>query len=399
MQASYFQSLNQTLKNQQRAIPRLLLDLDRLDENIKTLSETIRPAASLRIVVKSLPALDLIHYLLDQFQTTQLMVFHQPFLTDLFLNGNREIDVLLGKPMPVKTAAYFFKSLEHKHSLNDPFQQIQWLVDTPKRIEEYLALAKRLEQKIRLNLEIDVGLHRGGFTKVEDLAEALEIIAQHPNHLVFSGLMGYDPHLVKVPAILRSQKKSLQLANGFYQACKDLIRTKFPALWKEDLTFNGAGSPTLSLHERADSPLNDISAGSCLVMPSTFDLPALSRFKAAAFIASPVLKKMKGTNIPGLERWKRIMNWLNKNNRQSFFIYGGYWKADYHYPPGLKTNALFGESSNQSLVNAPPQTSLEVDDFVFLRPQQSESVFLQFGKITVLRKGRIVEEWKPLSNE
>ncbi len=398
MQASYFKTLNQSLKNYQRAIPCLLLDLDILDKNIKTLSESIRPEASLRIVVKSLPTLDLIHYLLDQFKTTKLMVFHQPFLTDLFLNGNRKMEVLLGKPMPVKTAAYFFKSLENSQCLNDPFQQIQWLVDTPKRVEEYLELAQQGKQKIRLNLEIDIGLHRGGFATVEDLANALEMIKQHPDHLTFSGLMGYDPHIVKVPAILRSQKKSLELANVFYQTCKDLIKTKFPTLWKEDLTFNGAGSPTVSLHESADSPLNDISAGSCLVKPSSFDLPGLSRFEAAAFIASPVLKKMKGTNIPGLERWKGIMNWISKRNRQSFFIYGGYWKADYYYPPGLKANTLFGESTNQSLVNVPAQTSLEVDDFVFLRPQQSEFVFLQFGKILVLRKGKVIEEWEPLNN-
>jgi len=395
---TYFQNLQHFLQSQQRAIPCLLLDLDRLDENIKTLEASIPSKVAFRIVVKSLPALDLIEYLMEQTETNKLMVFHQPFLTDLFQRGNREMDILIGKPMPIKTASYFFQSLEKVKNTNDPFRQIQWLVDTPKRIKEYLGLAKELGRKIRLNLEIDVGLHRGGFANLADLSHALQLIAQHPNDLEFSGFMGYDPHIVKVPSILRSKNKSLQLANSFYKACKALLSNQFPSLWKENLTFNGAGSPTLSLHERVDSPLNDISAGSCLVKPSTFDLPSLSRYQPAAFIATPVLKKMQGTNLPGLERWKEIMNWISSYNRQSFFIYGGFWKADYYYPRGLKSNALFGESTNQSLVNAPPAVSLKVDDFVFLRPQQSEFVFLQFGKILVLRKGKLIAEWEPLRN-
>jgi D-serine deaminase-like pyridoxal phosphate-dependent protein len=40
-----------------------------------------------------------------------------------------------------------------------------------------------------------------------------------------------------------------------------------------------------------------------------------------------------------------------------------------------------------------------VDDFVFLRPPQSEAVMLQFGDILVLRKGRVVDRWPVFSLE
>ena len=36
---------------------------------------------------------------------------------------------------------------------------------------------------------------------------------------------------------------------------------------------------------------------------------------------------------------------------------------------------------------------LAVGDHVFLRPQQSEFVFLQFGDIAVYEQGRIVDTW------
>ena len=36
---------------------------------------------------------------------------------------------------------------------------------------------------------------------------------------------------------------------------------------------------------------------------------------------------------------------------------------------------------------------LQVDDWIFLRPTQSEFVFLQFGDIAVYDRGRIVDNW------
>jgi hypothetical protein len=59
----------------------------------------------------------------------------------------------------------------------------------------------------------------------------------------------------------------------FYNDCKSLVKEKFPKMWSEQLTFNGAGSPTVLLHhERKDSPINDIAAGSLFVKPTDFDI-------------------------------------------------------------------------------------------------------------------------------
>ena len=394
---TYFQQLNQALKNYKRAIPCLLIDLDKLDENIATLTTNLNPNTAFRIVVKSLPCTELIQYIMAKAATKKLMVFHQPFLTDLAARLDNEADVLLGKPMPIKTATYFYENLPKSELDFNPFQQIQWLVDTERRIEEYIHLAKQLGQKLRLNIEIDVGLHRGGFVDSATLKKGLELISKNKEYVAFSGLMGYDPHVVKLPSILRSKEKALRLANDFYRTCKNLVQQDFPTLWKDDLTFNGAGSPTINLHQK-DSPLNDISAGSGLVKPTDFDIPTLADYEPACFIATPVLKKFVGTTIPALEGVKGVLNTLDKNNRQSYFIYGGFWKADYYYPIGTKPNSLFGNSTNQTMLNTPPSVELKVDDFVFLRPHQSEFVFLHFGNVLAVRDGRILEEWQLLRN-
>ncbi|MEM6807584.1 MAG: alanine racemase [Bacteroidota bacterium] len=394
---AYYKSLNQELKTYHKAIPSLLLDLDRLDKNLEQLQTSLGKEQAFRIVVKSLPSPHLVQYIREKANTNKLMLFHQPFLSQLVKKGDEKVDILLGKPMPIKTVTYFYDHLEVANPNFDAFAQIQWLVDTEERIKQYIQLAQKLGRPLKLNIEIDVGLHRGGFSDRAALRKALQLFHLNKAHISFSGFMGYDPHVVKLPAFIRSQKKALQMANSFYKEFKELLKQEFPKFWSESLTFNGAGSPTMALH-KSDSPLNDISLGSALVKPTTFDIPSLTSFLPASFIATPVLKKFEGTTLPGIEKAKGIFNFLSKKNRTSFFIYGGYWKADYIYPEGIQQNAIFGASTNQTMLNAPPDSDLEVDDFVLLRPHQSEFVFLQFGKILTVRNRKIIGEWEILKN-
>ncbi len=395
--AAFFQELNQTLKNYERAIPFLLIDLNQLDENINQLQNSLNPQLAFRLVVKSLPSNALVKYIMQRTDTNNLMVFHQPFLTQISATCSDQVDILIGKPMPIKTAAYYFNNLPNNPSFN-PFDQIQWLVDTEERIREYIGLAKKLGLKLRLNLEIDLGLHRGGFDGLAELEKGLKLIAHNTDRVILSGLMGYDPHVVKLPSVVRSKEQAFSMANEFYETAKTLIKTDFAELWSKDLTFNGGGSPTLPLHQTGDSPLNDISAGSFLLKPTTFDIPTLSAFQPACYIAAPVLKKFSGTTLPALEKFKKQLNLINSSYKQSFFISGGFWKADYCYPFGVKQNKLFGASTNQTMLNAPASAQLEVDDFVFLRPHQSEFVLLQFGNLLAIRNGVIEEEWAIFNN-
>ena len=154
-----------------------------------------------------------------------------------------------------------------------------------------------------------------------------------------------------------------------------------------------AGSPTFALY--TDTKLaNEIAAGSALVKPSDFDLPILKDFLPASFVATPAIKVSKGVRLPGLEYANRALG--KPQTGKTVFLHGGYWKADPVYPRGLKYSSLFGRSSNQEMLVAPKNASLKVDDFVFLRPTQSEAVFLQFPKLAVFSEGAITDIWQPL---
>ena len=97
--------------------------------------------------------------------------------------------------------------------------------------------------------------------------------------------------------------------------------------------------------------------------------------------------------MPGLDWLSRLLDWWNPNLARTFFVYGGYWMAHPVAPAGLHNNALFGRSSNQEMLNGSARVELGVDDYVFLRPTQSEAVMLQFGDLLVVRGGTIVDRW------
>jgi D-serine deaminase-like pyridoxal phosphate-dependent protein len=271
---------------------------------------------------------------------------------------------------------------------------LQWLCDTPQRLREYAELARGLGTKMRANLEIDVGLHRGGARDARDLNALLEVIAAHPQQLEFSGFMGYDAHVgMGVPGILGSAQELLEKAMARYQSFVDFTRRQYPALWRAGLTLNAGGSPSYALHA-GETLSNDISTGTALLKPTHYDIDTLQAHVPAAFIATPVLKKTGPIELPALDHRSRLLSWWDPNQRETYFIYGGWWRADYEAPAGLQFNPMFGHSANQEIVNGSPATGLAVGDHVFFRPQISESVLLEFGALVVLRGGKIVDRWE-----
>lgn len=386
----YFHALNNELKQHGPMRPSLVVDLDRLDHNLNRVTASIaRGGKHYRVVEKSLPCPQLLDYVMRKAGTRRLMSFHQPFLNQDAVRFP-DADILLGKPLPVRSAALFYA--QHRGAF-DPARQLQWLVDTPERLQQYRELAQGLNTRLRINIELDVGLHRGGVSSTQMLDALLQLIEAHPQQLELSGFMGYDPFVgMGVPEILGSPQDLLHKVMTRYQAFVDQARASHPALWHEGLTLNTAGSPTYRLHE-AERLSNDISVGTGLLKPAHYDLPSLAEHVPAIYIATPVLKSTGPLQLPALDERSRIFSWWDVNQRESFFIYGGHWQARYESPVGLRGNALYGRSANQEIATASASVGLKVDDQVFLRPEITEGVLLQFGELLTLRSGRIMERW------
>ena len=379
LELEYFQRLEQDLKKTGTGTPQLVVDKAQLMHNLNVVKSLFKDQIAPRLVVKSLANIDVLQLASKTLSTDRFMVFHQLQLVDL-LNVFPEADILIGKPMPVSVVRHFYTDhLEYKNA------DIQWLVDTSERLKQYLELAKALQLKIKINIEIDVGLHRGGVQSKEEFLKILNIVMQYRSCLNFSGLMGYDAHVAKLPKWLKKTSEAYRESQDCYQSYQELILKHYPELWHDQLCFNGGGSPTLTLHTRK-SVCNDVAFGSVLLKPTDFDLDLLQSFKPALWLATPILKVLPKVQIPALDILDKI-----PLKQKVIFIYGGYWMADYVYPKGLKTNTLYGRSTNQEMLTLPQQQNAAVDDYVIARPTQSEMILPQFQSLYLYDQRQFIQ--------
>ncbi|MCR9103687.1 MAG: DSD1 family PLP-dependent enzyme [Gammaproteobacteria bacterium] len=387
--APYFEQLGTALDTAGHSGPTLVIDRQRLHDNVATLQSHIDQRFHYRIVAKSLPSPDLLQEVMKQSGSQRLMLFHQPFI-NIVAQRFPGADILLGKPMPVAAAHNFYR--QFSTGTFQPALQLRWLLDTPERVAQYAELAQQLNTPMLACIELDVGLHRGGVTRDEDLIAMLDQI-QHSPQLSFCGFMGYEPHVVKVPGDALQYRDA---AMARYSHYLQIARQHLGDAWPRDAVLNAGGSPTYQLYDEGAFPFNELAAGSCLVKPTDFDLPSLDDHVAASYIATPVLKTADSTRIPGIDLGPLQRLW-NPNRERAIFTYGGYWKALPESPRGLSTNGLYGRSTNQEMLNGSASITLQPDDWVFLRPTQSEFVFLQFGAIAVYEAGAISAHWPVFS--
>ena len=399
--SEYFLQMQEALKQAGIAEPVLVIDGDRLGANLEFLSSDLPEAMAVRLVSKSLPCLPLLEKARSILGTDRLMTFNLPMLIDL-AKAMPDADQMLGKPLPVAAAASFLR----EDLPPEAADRVRWLVDTAKRLTQYEALGTELDRRLRITLELDVGLHRGGFEPGPLLAETLERI-RRSEVLQFAGFMGYEAHLAKVPTIGSWRDRQVRGVQALYGRANRLATEILgDGVWEAhsresadggaaQAVRNAAGSPTYRFYRDA-SVVDEIAIGSALVKPTDFELDLLEPYRPALFVATPALKVLRGTQIPALEFLDRLKRMLDPDLAQTVFIHGGYWKAEPVDPPGLRTNPTYGRSTNQEMLNLGRRAKIEADDFVFLRPTQSEAVMLQFGRIAVYAGGAIQETWSAM---
>lgn len=378
----YFRELTRRLRLHGRGQPQVVVDLERVDRNLDRVFALLG-RRGLRIAVKSLPCPGLIDHLLRRAATQRLMVFDAGMLRQC-IRAFPAADILLGKPLPSAAVEWFVSGCGGDRPAI--LGRIRWLADTSARVEQYAAIASQHRVSLGIAVELDIGMHRGGVANAAELASVMDAIARHSRKLVFAGFMGYEAHVARAPWP-RSPASAMASASTRYRAFVSLARERWPELLAGDVVFNGSGSPTLSLLEAA-APLDEVALGSVLVKPSDFDLKGLGAMEPAAWIAAPVLKSLPGVRLPFLESLAPLLG----RGRRTLFLYGGRWMAAPAWPEGMRTSRLFGLSSNQQFMSVPGGTEVQVDDYVYFRPTQSEAVLDLFGALVVLRPDG-VERW------
>lgn len=397
----YFDDISHALQQAGAIRPTLVIDKARLDQNIKLVKRIIDRGFAFRLVAKSLPSLPLIKYIMEKTGTNRLMSFHLPFLTYV-ATELPDSDILLGKPMPVAAAQQFYENHDVVDSNFNPETQLHWLIDSTERLKQYQQLALQLDRPMQVNLEIDVGLHRGGYSNKRDFEESLKFILAS-KHLKLTGLMGYEAYICKIPGFLGGPDKAFKNSQTIYAGFVNQIKEVFGPKATDDLILNSGGSSTYPLYDKPGL-VNEIATASALVKPTDFDVFTLNDHLPAAFIATPVLKEVSNPDIPMASGLSNFLRKIGLSTKKACFIYGGNWLASPCHPEGAKRSNILGHSSNQELFDLPKDSTIKQDDFMFFRPSQSEAVLLQFGELAVYDQGKITDWWcafpseRPLKN-
>jgi len=388
---SYFASITKALAEAGAYQPTLVIDKTRLDHNLSAVKVITQRGFDFRIVAKSLPSVPMLQYLMQESGSNRLMSFHIPFL-QLVSQQLPYADVLMGKPMPVSCVENYYTFMRNQPQCQfDPDTQLQWLVDSEERVKQYAKLADKLNTVLQINLEINVGLQRGGFSDHAEFISVLKIIEAH-DKLRLSGLMGYEAHITKIPGFLGGPNKAFTHTTKIYQGFCDAVSAQFGEAFLKTLTLNTGGSTTYPLYEKPGL-VNEIATASALVKPTDFDVFTLDHHLPAAFIATPVLKVVDQLEVPMAKGLSKLLRKFGVLAPKACFIYGGNWLAQPCYPAGTKRSNILGHSSNQEMYELKASDDIGVDDFMYFRPSQSEAVFLQFGDIAVYEDGKIVDWW------
>jgi D-serine deaminase-like pyridoxal phosphate-dependent protein len=382
----YFAAVTSALENAGRFRPSIVIDRERLDANMALVKSRIAQGQVVRLVDKSLAALPLIARLLAGLGTNKIMTFHLP-LTREVLKAFPDADLLYGKPMPEGALMHFFSTADVRER-QDFAKRVVLLADDAARLRCYARIAAATGLDLRYAIEIDTGMHRGGFDDPRTLAEALAGVSGN-SRLKCEGLMGYEAHIVKIPGLFGGAAGEKAKVIARYKAFADVLKPGERSL------LNIGGSNTVLGYGQA-SPGNEFSMGSAFLLPTDFDGGELSDLKPAFFIATPILKSGPA-RLPGPSFMTSLLQTIGVFPRQGCFLYGGKWMAKPVHPKGMKENKLWGTSSNQQFMALPQPLDPENHGFAFLRPTQSEAILQQFGPIAVYEGGKIIEEWQPIA--
>lgn len=381
----YYQNLSDALRLEQVSRPCLIIDRDRLDQNLSLIRKRLSGRFRVRISDKSMQSIPLLRYVANHLLTQSFMSFHMTICVQV-LKAFPEGTTLFGKPMPADAVGQALRDGVFADNPNN-VKRIAWLVDSVQRIEQLGQIARSTSTKLNICLETDVGLHRGGFESPAMMQSALEVLSTWPE-ISCIGMMGYDSHVTTYPKALGGPKRALADAQKQFKSFVAELQDSQREI------LNTGGSTTVLSYDR-DHPANDVTIGSALVKPTDFDLPGLSELEPAVFIAAPILKVVN-VKAPGLSRWTWLLRATGRIPKRGMYIYGGNWMAYPVHPAGMCRTSIFGQSSNQDFIGLPTGSDARVDDLAFFRPSQSEAVLQQFGDIAVYSEGRIVDWWPVL---
>lgn len=397
--STYFDGLSGQLDARTVGTPVVLVDLDRLEENVRAIASGIRPHA-FRIVEKSLPSIDLLRHVTqvaEQEGAEHFLVLHLPLLGPL-LDAFPGADVLVGKTHLPGAIERF---LRDRASPADAARRVTFLVDGPDRLAGLVALAGALGVRLRLAIELDVGLRRSGLREPADLAPMLATFQSSPSAVELVGLLGYDGHVAHSPtASAAGVIEAWSEATSKFQEFVDVLVGQFSGLVTDDFLFHSGGSSTYPLYSdpTRPTPVNDVATGGGVLRPGEYPDYFLGDLSPAFFVAAPALRVYRSPDAPPeIPFFDAATNARLFGGRTGVTVYGGGWASYFSYPSMGPVPLSGGGGSgcswvpNQGLATVAADVDIEDGDWIYYHPVSSDVLF-QFERIHLVREGVLQPE-------
>ena len=191
---------------------------------------------------------------------------------------------------PVVTAQAFARIAKLNAKLND----FMVVADSAVCVDGYEQAGRESGKRLRVIVDVDIGLHRTGIAPGEAAAELAKRIASSA-HLTFAGLQGYAGQLQHVPAFEERRTQSLAALKLLGETRDRIVAAGIPCP-----IVSGGGTGTFNIDAEA-RVFTELQAGSYIFMDKQYGEVRIANaaplpFESSLFVQSTVISAA----IPGL---------------------------------------------------------------------------------------------------
>lgn len=368
-----------------RRLPLAYVDLDAFERNLDAMAR--RASKPIRVASKSVRCAALLRRVLEHEAYEGVLCFTPAEAAALFDAGVAR-DLLVAypnvEPEELRAAALAVRGGARLRSMVDDAAQVE--------AASRAASAQGVELELAIDLDVSLrlpGLHFGvRRSPVHDERGALDLAdtIAATRHVRLTGLMGYEAQVAGLPdstgrramdlAVRQLKRRSIAELHARRTRVVDALRARGAPI---DLV-NGGGTGSLESTCR-DPSVTEVSAGSGLYAPASFDGFRGFRHEPAAGFVLPVVRRPA----------PRIVTCLGGG-----YVASGAAGPDRlptpHLPRGLALLPAEGAGEVQTPLRVPRGMSLGVGDPVFFRHTKAGELCERFDSLLLVRGARVVDE-------
>lgn len=348
--------------------PALVIYLDRVKKNIRTLLTMIDDPSRLRPHVKTNKSPDVTRLLLD----AGITKFKCATISEAEMLGQVNAPDVLLAYQPVGPKVDRFLELGRKY----PDTTFSCLVDNPDSAAALAESASAGGQHIPVFIDLNVGMNRTGIRPGEEAIRLAQMI-RDTEGIFLRGLHAYDGHIRAIDI-----KERTQLCDAGFQPVQKM-QTELEKQGFE-LTIVAGGSPTFPIHARRG--VVECSPGTFVFWDKGYkEICPEQDFEPAALVLSRVISH-PADHIFCLDLGHKSIAPENPLNRRVYFLNA----------PDLE---FIGQSEEHLPVRAPADQSLQVGDLLYGVPIHICPTVALHDQAWVVENGKILDRWKIVARD